>query len=322
MAGANTVTRRHPKRILYQKSQTQQALSGPALTSTTKPIAVRPTAPLRTARDRPDERASAACCLCRSARAKGNVDDARMRACVTHGTRDAREARRDRPLPPLPSPHLACAIERASERATTAAAALARSIGRAGCGDGDGGNIRSRRASRASRALRASSPRVDRAIILSLCPARTHAHAAAVAALARSLDRARDVEVAMTGAVGHHHATHVTRMSSSRVAHVITVSLLPPPRDRPINRPTDYVAPRRAAPRRAAPQASERDARRCPSAVVPGDVKWAGLKRLVYSSSGTSPWPLKSKKTHMDGTYEVKHPANAAGSALKRAARR
>ena len=62
----------------------------------------------------------------------------------------------------------------------------------------------------------------------------------------------------MTGAVGHHHVTRVTRMSSSRVAHVITVSLLPPPRDRPINRPTDCVAPRRAAPRRAASERARR----------------------------------------------------------------
>jgi hypothetical protein len=61
------------------------------------------------------------------ARAKGNVDDARVRACVTHGTRDAREARRDRPLPPSPSPHLACAIERASERPLPLPRSLARS---------------------------------------------------------------------------------------------------------------------------------------------------------------------------------------------------
>ena len=102
----------------------------------------------------------------------------------------------------------------------------------------------------------------------------------------------------MTGAVGHHHVTRVTRMSSSRVAHVITVSLLPPPRDRPINRPTDCVAPRRAAPRRAVPQASERDARRCPSAVVPGDVKWAGLEE----------GGLKIKSGNLGGEQHLKAP--------------
>ena len=78
---------------------------------------------------------------------------------------------------------------------------LARSIARARCGggDGDGGCGRSRRAPHASRA-----PRITRAHVRvingryarhyrSLPPARTHAYAAAEAALARSLDRARAV---------------------------------------------------------------------------------------------------------------------------------
>ena len=78
---------------------------------------------------------------------------------------------------------------------------LARSIARARCGggDGDGGCGRSRRASHASRA-----PRITRAHVRvingryarhyrSLPPARTHACAAAEAALARSLDCARAV---------------------------------------------------------------------------------------------------------------------------------